>query len=324
MSPLRARVRSRTSAGSRIALLLNPSAGEGRAGRLHPQLARKLQAAGEGFDLFVSQSEEHLRELFARCAVTHRAVVGVGGDSTLLIMAGEARRRGLEVPLGLIGLGSCNDLAAEYGTDSVAKGVAALRSPRWRRVDSGVVRANGQEVAFFLGQVSLGLGTLVNAAVAENPGHWAPKTAIAEARRAFSQGELPLTLTVEGGGRVVTGGCALAAVCNTRRYAGRFHVVPASRPDDGRLDLFALWVPSFPRLLAQVAPMASGLRKPPESWSASSFRFFAPRPFTLQVDGEIVGGSDPTPFTEIEVAVEPASWQVLTRARPRRRPGWRG
>ncbi len=298
-----------------IAVLLNPSSGGGRAGRLRPQLERKLRDFGAGVELFVSESEEHLRRLLAECARSHRAVVGVGGDSTLLILAGEARRLGLQLPLGLIGLGSCNDLAAEFGTDSLNRGLAALRAPRWQRVDAGVVRSGGREVAFFLGQVSLGLGTLVNEAVARDPRRWVPKTAITEARRAFSQGELPLPLTIEGGGRVVTGGCALAAVCNTRRYAGRFTVVPASRPDDGRFDLFALWVPSFPRLLAQVAPLASGFKEPADPWSAPSFRFRSPQPFTLQVDGEIVGGPRPTPFTEIEVAVEPASWQVLARRR---------
>src|SRR4029079_17868138 len=81
-------------------LIVNPAAGEGRAGRLRPWLSERLRFVGTGARLVVTSAPGHARELALHAAeLGHDRVVAVGGDGTVQ-----------EVVNGLIEARSCLSL----------------------------------------------------------------------------------------------------------------------------------------------------------------------------------------------------------------------
>jgi len=78
----------------RLSILYNPSAGMGRALGRKIKLERLLRHFEIRYDLVMTRSEEHLRELTRAHARSYPAVVGAGGDSTFHIMIGEMTAAG--------------------------------------------------------------------------------------------------------------------------------------------------------------------------------------------------------------------------------------
>ncbi len=84
-----------------------------------------------------------------------------------IIVANELLATGSAARLGMIGVGSSNDIDREFGLDSLDKACAALRAGRTRRIDAGRIVRGGETRRYFLGQANVGLGAMVNAYVAD-------------------------------------------------------------------------------------------------------------------------------------------------------------
>ncbi|MBM3312280.1 MAG: hypothetical protein FJY80_12330, partial [Candidatus Aminicenantes bacterium] len=149
-----------------LPILLNPSAGAGRARRMKEKLEAELKQQGIPYLLTVTESERELRQTTRRLAATERAIAGAGGDSTFLIMAEEILNSGGRPALGLIGMGSSNDIAASFGLGTLEAAGRALGEGRPKPIDLGVVVHDGLRLGYFLGQANLGLGVAVNRYVA--------------------------------------------------------------------------------------------------------------------------------------------------------------
>ncbi|MGB6338430.1 MAG: acylglycerol kinase family protein, partial [Candidatus Aminicenantaceae bacterium] len=98
----------------KAAILFNPSAGRGKALKKKNRLEELLKKHDITYDLFVTQSEEDLLGLTQEKSKEYNVLVGVGGDSTFNIMANEIYKRSADVSLGMIGLGSSNDILKEF------------------------------------------------------------------------------------------------------------------------------------------------------------------------------------------------------------------
>ena len=95
----------------KVALLFNPSSGKGRAAQNRRALQRCLREQGIAYDWFESRHEDDLRDLVAVTAEDYPRLVAAGGDTTLLIVINELMRLKADNILGMIGLGSCNDVS---------------------------------------------------------------------------------------------------------------------------------------------------------------------------------------------------------------------
>src|SRR4030042_3830132 len=109
----------------RIPILFNPSAGKGRARARKAGLEEALRRHGVLFDLIVTRSEDELRALVREQGGVCRTIAGAGGDSTFHIMANEIIRAAAEHRLGVMGIGSSNDIAREFGLERPDKTRAA-------------------------------------------------------------------------------------------------------------------------------------------------------------------------------------------------------
>jgi diacylglycerol kinase family enzyme len=305
----------------RVAILLNPSAGLGKARRSRDRLAALFRARGIPHELHVTESEAHLRELARRKAREFGTLAAAGGDSTFQIVAEEIVKAEAPARLAMIGLGSSNDITREFGLETMEKSVAALEENRSRRIDLGRVESEGAAARFFIGQASIGLGVFVNQAAARvaarTPGLAGLQIAVGAwgVARAFRKKLVPVSLAVAAQGGKVEGRFQVATFANIRFWATGRMLVPHARPDDGKLDACLIREGSFFRLarLASAARKGRHLRTAGvEFLESPAFDISSETPFAVQVDGEVLGGAlSPTLFRRIRVCVVPGALTIV-------------
>ncbi|MDH4198079.1 MAG: diacylglycerol kinase family protein [Candidatus Aminicenantes bacterium] len=304
-----------------LAILFNPSAGLGNALARKDSLEEVLRLSGLVYELTVTKSEAHLRELTRQLATAGRAVAGAGGDSTFHIMANEIVGSGSEAPLGMIGTGSSNDIPLAFGLETMEKACAALKAGRTKRVDLGVVRAEGRRLCYFLGQANVGLGVSVNRFVKDlatrRPGLGKRQlvAGLLGIRRAYRTREIPLRLRVKVDGREAAGEFTLAVFSNTPTWATGRLINPDADPADGVLDSCLIGQMSLLRL-ARVAALARrgahGKKKGVCFLRSAAFEIEADEPFLIQADGEILGPpGSPEGFRRVRIEAVPRALPVF-------------
>ena len=197
-----------------VLLLVNPSAGAGRALRALPAVEARLRALGVAFATRLTRDLGHARELAARAARAGETVVALSGDGVLGAVAGALR----DVPgavLGVLPGGKGNDFARmarlpldpEAACEVVARGTA-------RPVDLG--DAGGRT---FVGIASLGFDSDANRFADAVPARLGRGVYVVGALRALARWR-PAAFEVDvDGERVAFRGWSVAAA-NSRFYGG--------------------------------------------------------------------------------------------------------
>lgn len=214
-----------------VALLVNPAAGRRRAAVAAAALLDRLRARGAEVRVAAGESASDSARLAERLVADRPdALVAVGGDG-LVHLALQALV-GTDVPLGVVGAGTGNDIARELGLprapDAAARAVLAGHT---RRIDT--VAAAGRH---YLSVLACGFDSRVN----ERVNGFRVRTG----RLDYVAGVLaelgsftPLHYTLDVDGRRLEAEGMLVAVGNTRCYGGGMRVCPDARPDDGLLDV---------------------------------------------------------------------------------------
>jgi diacylglycerol kinase (ATP) len=304
-----------------LSVLFNPSAGQGRAlGRLG-RIESRLRENGVLFDLAMTRSEDELRSLARAHGRRYATVVAAGGDSTFHIVANELLATGATARLGMIGVGSSNDIDREFGLDSLDKACAALRRGRARRIDAGRIIRGGVVRRYFLGQANVGLGAMVNAYVGGLARRGSPLAGrqtlagVLGTLKAYRSGRLPVSLEVSGADGPIRGRFVLAVFGNTRYWATGKNIVPDAKPDDGILDVCLVGECPLSRL-GRIAVLASrgahGRVKGVFFLKAAGFDVSGPVPFEIQTDGEILGGAErPETFDAVRFDILPGALDIV-------------
>jgi len=233
---------------TRALLLVNRKA---RLGRSLPAAALdRLTRAG--FELIEECVDR--RELMSQAVRAYRdradAVVIGGGDGTL-----SAAADGLveaQLPLGIIPLGTANDLARTLGlpTDPVAA-ADVICQRHLRRIDLGWV--NGTH---FFNIASVGLGTRISRALGhKEKGRWGVLAYLFAAARIVIRAR-PFIADIRTAEEMIRVRTIQVAVANGRHYGGGLTVDETARIDDGVLRLLSL---EFERWW-QIIPLLPGLR----------------------------------------------------------------
>jgi diacylglycerol kinase (ATP) len=242
----------------KVAILLNPSSGRGRSKRRRKNIERIFESYGLAFDLFISSSEKHLRELADHSIKQFKTIVAVGGDTTFNIVAGRILKAlSPDRPvMGMIGTGSANDICRGLGIERVQTLCQAIKNRQVKKMDVGLVESDElKEALGFLGSMSLGLGTAVNHYLAEfsrNHRFLSGFDAIGQGlagglgiSRAFSRNQVPMSLklTDDTGEREVS--FSLMVLLNTGYFANGLNLSPAASAFDGMLDGVVVRTESF-------------------------------------------------------------------------------
>ncbi len=237
----------------KTAFVINPTAGDGKAGRIWSKIEDLLNQAGQPYRAYFTRQAGEGTGLAARASSEGaELVVAVGGDGTLKEVAGginlEQNLFGA-IPAGT-GNGFVRSCAIPLQWKKAFRGLA-----RWqpRRIDVG--RVNDQ---LFLNVVGTGLDAAVVKTAATKyralKGYPAYAFAVVDQAATFSR----FQCRVECNGLKFEDDQALVAlVANGRYYGGKLCIAPQALPDDGQFDFCLLKKRSISGLLSLGARVAA-------------------------------------------------------------------
>lgn len=230
-----------------LALLVNPTAGKGRAAKVVGAVTEKLRAAGSNVAILVGKDANDAQAL-ARQAVADGvdAVVALGGDGMVHLALNVVAGTG--TPLGIIPAGTGNDLANTLGLPSkdpvaAAAVLAGKLATGGRPMDA--VRVGDKWFGCVLGA---GFDSRVNDRANRMSwprGRMRYNLAILGELRVFKP--LPFVLDLDGE-RWETE-AMLVAVGNAKSYGAGMKVTPDAEVDDGLVDVQVLGPVSKPEFL---------------------------------------------------------------------------
>jgi YegS/Rv2252/BmrU family lipid kinase len=289
----------------RIALLVNPSAGGGRAAHLQPEVEAALTRLGLPHRVERTESLDHARGLAGTAAEAGEVVVTLSGDGLIGAVAGVLHQHDGAV-LGVLPGGRGNDFCRVLGIplEDIPAACAVLRDGAERPLDLGCVDGNP-----FIGIASLGFDSEANRIANEAPARLGNLVYVYGAIRALvAWRPARFDLELDGGERHTYVGWSVGA-CNSKAYGGGMYAAPDAELDDGLLDIVVATTMSKRRFLTVLMPRVfKGTHVDmPEVHvlRTRSLRVEADRPFVVYADGDPIGH---TPTT---IEVLPAALKVL-------------
>jgi YegS/Rv2252/BmrU family lipid kinase len=284
-----------------LCLIVNPTAGGGRAARLLPAVEAELRARGLRFRVERTTSMDHARELARGAAEAGEIAAAMGGDGLTGAIAGELRD-GAGV-LAVLPGGRGNDFARKLGitADPVAA-CANVTGGREHRIDLATVGERS-----YLGILSAGLDSDANELANATRLKLGTAVYTYAALRALARWKpAHWTVTVDGETREFDG--YSVAVANSGVFGSGMYLVPHAQLDDGMLDVVLCDGIPKRRYLANLPKVFKGthVHEPGMHFlSGRSITFEADRPFTAYADG------DPIAELPATVTVAPGTLRVL-------------
>ncbi len=267
----------------RVLLVVNPQSRRGRA--LGGDVRRELTLRGvEAVDK--ASSLEGLD-----------AIVVAGGDGTFARAIGTALAFG--VPIGLVPLGTFNDLARTLAIPLDVEGASAtIAAGRTRAID--VARVNG---AYYASEASIGVSSRLTRLQKARDKQRFGLLAVMAGALAAVRFLRPFHAWVSYDGTTVCLRTVQLTVANSSHFGG-FITVADAAVDDGWLDLYSVDVGSAGSLLALAGALLSGKPRSAENvrtFRSTTFTVTAKRPRHIVADGEPAGKT-------------PARFEILNRA----------
>ncbi len=288
-----------------VALICNPSAGGGRAGRLLPRAETALRDLGVRSHSAVTRDLAHGCDLANRAARAGEAVVTLSGDGLVGCVVGALR----DVPGALLGVlpgGRGNDTARALGIPSQIEAACAVVA-RGAERDLDIGDVDGRS---FIGIASLGFDSDANRIANAAPSRLGRLVYVYGALRALAAWRpARFELLLDGEPLAITG--YSVAACNTCCYGGGMRLAPGAEVDDGLLDVVLIAQLSKRRFLATLPRAFSGAHVDSPAVRVvrgRELRVDADRPFTVYADGDPIGE---TPST---IRAVPRALRVLVPA----------
>jgi YegS/Rv2252/BmrU family lipid kinase len=225
-----------------LALIVNPSAGDGRAGRVLPEVLRALARRGLEHHVEQTRSLEHAAELALTAQRAGEIAVTLGGDG--LVGAVASALRYSDGVLGVLPGGRGNDFARVLGIPLHAPTACdVLAHGRVRVLDLGEVSGRT-----FVGIASCGFDSVAN--------RIANETRLVRGNLVYTYGGLralvnfkPASFELELDGVVRTLEGMTVAIANTAAYGGGMMLAPDAKLDDGLFDVVLIGITSRMRFL---------------------------------------------------------------------------
>jgi diacylglycerol kinase (ATP) len=289
-----------------MVVVVNPSAGAGRAGKVVGRVASLLHEAGVEHEIAVSSSGQDLEARVRAAAEAGAETIGcIGGDGTVGLAANGLV--GTDTALAIFPSGTADDFAHAIGLKQLETAARAVAEGTIARIDTGRVSV-AETTRSYVAIASCGFDSEVNeAANAMTLRLGSTGTYVAAVVKTLSRFS-PADFTIDVDGEVVRGPHMLVAVGNSISYGGGMQVTPAASLVDGALDVCMLralskgaFLRAFPRVFRgthvshPAVQMARGKR----------ISIDADRHVMVYADGERIG---PAPAT---FEVVPASLSVF-------------
>jgi YegS/Rv2252/BmrU family lipid kinase len=294
-----------------ICLIVNPSAGGGKAGRVAPEVERTLHEYGLQVRRVDTRGLDHARTLAREGAQAGETVVALSGDGMIGVVADVLR----EIPgavLGVLPGGRGNDLARVLGVprDPIAA-CAVIADGVPLAMDLGEVSGQGEvdgeaevgqlEVAeaqrrgrTFVGIASAGFDSVANRIANEAPA-WLGNLVYAYGalRTLVSFSPARFTIELDPPGERLSFTAYTVGAANSKTYGGGMRAAPGAMLDDGLLEVVVLENVGKLAFLTKILPRVfkgTHVELPSvHAFRAAEVEIFADRPFTMYADGDPIG-----------------------------------
>jgi YegS/Rv2252/BmrU family lipid kinase len=273
-----------------LSLIVNPSSGGGRAGRVLSDVQAALTARGLEHHVERTRSIEHARELALAAQEAGEMAVALGGDGLVGAVAGALRST--DGVLGVLPGGRGNDFARVLGIPlEPVPACAVLSDGEVRTLDLGAVAAPGAgpvASGTFIGIASCGFDSDANRIANETTfvrGNFVYTYAGLRALAGWKPATFELTL--DGVGRTLTG--MTVAVANSAAYGGGMFMAPDASLDDGLFDVVLVTESSKLKFLRSLPMVFKGTHitlPGVEVVRAREVSIQADRPFAVYADGD--------------------------------------
>ncbi len=286
-----------------VTVIVNPTAGRGKARRIFPSVARSLEKLGVEFQAVFTEGPGHAVEL-TREAIRagSRVVAACGGDGTVQEVINGLN--GSPAVIGFIPCGTGDDLAVNLGIPNEPhQACSTLAEGTVRHIDLARVGTTVYACVAGAGFDSM-VNRAANSGVRFLRGTSVYIWSVLKTLAAFK----PLEMTVETDGAVWTGRAMFVVAANAASYGGGMKIAPHARMDDGLLDVVIIEELSKVELLRVFPKVFSGshITHPRvKSLRARKVSLASPRRLELFGDGEYI--------TDLPVTIEvlPAALPVL-------------
>ncbi len=225
-------------------LVLNPTAGKGRAGRHRPAIESALARRGIVFETILTEDVWHAAELAREAAGRGcTKLIAAGGDGTINEVINGlmlSRQAGDRTPsLGVLPVGRGNDLAYGLGVpfdlDAAAKAIAE-ESPA--PFDVGFIKGGDYpEGRYFGNGVGIGFDAMVGFEAAKFRHLHSSLVYTVGALKVFAIFPEPPEVRISSASLSHEGPCHQISIMNGSRMGGSYFMAPEARVDDGHLDL---------------------------------------------------------------------------------------
>jgi YegS/Rv2252/BmrU family lipid kinase len=284
-------------------VIVNPSAGAGRAARRLARAREIIEAAWPDAEWHESRGAGHVSDLCADAAARgFERVLVAGGDGTVHhAVRGLA---GSATALGVLPAGTGNDFAAAAGIPADVRAAATmLANGHVREADLGYA----SDIPFCC-TAGFGMDTpalrVINASRMRRGRLLYQYAAL---RTLFTYA--PPRMTLRLGDQVLNGPVFFAGICNTATYAGGNRLAPGASIFDGELDCVVFGDRSRLSRLATFALMKAGrhMNRPgTTARRAAKLHVESDAPCPVTLDGEL------TPLeTPIDVHVRPRALRLM-------------
>ena len=295
-------------------IILNPYSNRWNARKRWPEAEAALKAAGVAFELAISEHPRHTTELAEQAARQgFSPIIAAGGDGTIgEVVNGLARAakndQALLGPLGILPLGSANDLVDNLGLPKDLAGAArVIAAGRTRQMDIGSV--NG---LYFANNSAIGLEpyiTLVQQRITWIKGILRYLVAAVSGIM-----DKPLwSAEIEWDGGHYKGAILLVTVGNGARTGGVFYMAPHADLFDGkltfvyglrrtRIEMFAVLPKTMKRGKGSYVETVD-IHEEHSSW----IKIHVDSPTPAHIDGEIFSEA----IQDLEYRIHPGRLQIL-------------
>jgi diacylglycerol kinase (ATP) len=231
-----------------VALVVNPTAGKGRAAKQVAAVAGRLREAGANVSILVGTDAADAVALARKAAVDGvDAVVALGGDGMVHLALNAVA--GTQTPLGIIPAGTGNDLAATLGLP-LKDPIAAAGIVADRLMNNG---------AWAMDAIRVGdkwFGCVLGAGFDSRVNDRANRMSWPRGRMRYNLAMLaelgvfaPLPFEIKLDGDELNTEAMLVAVGNAKSYGAGMRVTPDADVTDGLLDVMVLGPVSKPEFL---------------------------------------------------------------------------
>ncbi len=297
-------------------LLVNPSAGGGRAAEVLPALREFATRQGWDVQICITKNPADLAAQARKAAKTGcKRLLVLGGDGTFQVLI-NAVVGFPEIVLGVIPAGGGNDLAASLGLPAdPVQASALLLNGEIHYLDAARVRTSDGKEWLYTGGGGVGLDAeaarYANGPYRKIRGRL--RYILSAVRALFGFHSMRVRIDMSGGGRDSLDATALiVGVLNTPSYGAGLCLAPGAKTDDGRLDLVLLDDLSVIEVLALLPALFSRgelTTKRVRRFSVERVRIETDQACWFHGDGEILG------TTPVEISVVPRAARVLCPAR---------